>query len=184
MRKKAAIELSVNFLVLIIISLVIFGFGIKFIYDIYSKANDISKTSQDDLDRKFSELNCNNNEKVCMNNNIINTNTGMVVYAGVKITNIKDDIPYFRLEIKKGRYIDVDKNLIEPSDSNYVNLIQIEPQNRTEEIKPNEFGRFGFAFDIPNKGVKKGSYNFELNIYKGSSPVKYDRTQIITIIVK
>lgn len=66
MSKRGAIELSVNFLVIIIISITIFGFGVYFISSLSSKANDWAKMSSDDFDKKIGDLVCSGYEKVCI----------------------------------------------------------------------------------------------------------------------
>ena len=66
MSRKAAIELSVNFLVIIIISLVIFGFGVYFISNLSSKANDLTSMSSNELDKRIGNLLCEGFDRVCI----------------------------------------------------------------------------------------------------------------------
>ena len=63
---KKAMELSINFLVILIISIVIFGLGVKFISELSKEAKDITTITTDELDRKIGSLICGDSERVCL----------------------------------------------------------------------------------------------------------------------
>ena len=66
MLNKRGIELSLNFLVVLIISIVIFGFGVKFIYNLSSQATDLQQLTIGDLDERIGNLACEGSDRVCV----------------------------------------------------------------------------------------------------------------------
>ena len=59
-------EMSLNFLVTIIIALAIFMFGIRFIYNLASSANELEGISVDQLDSRIGSLLCDSTDRVCI----------------------------------------------------------------------------------------------------------------------
>jgi len=62
---KKGFELSLNFLVTIIIAIVIFVFGIRFISDLVTQTTELESLTTDQLDKKIENLLC-ETEKVCI----------------------------------------------------------------------------------------------------------------------
>jgi hypothetical protein len=90
LKSRRSIELSLSFIVVLIISIVILGFGIKFITDLSSRAIDISQISQDDLDRRMANLLCESSERVCVSAPRKKISPRSYDIVGVKIINILD----------------------------------------------------------------------------------------------
>ena len=63
---KKAFELSINFIVILIISIVIFGFGIKFIYDLMYRAGELSNMTQKQIDDQLENILCDSSERICI----------------------------------------------------------------------------------------------------------------------
>lgn len=66
MRNKRGIELTINFIVILVLSLVVFGFGLKMLYDIMGQSQQLTDLSFEDLDRQLGEFACQPGEKVCI----------------------------------------------------------------------------------------------------------------------
>ena len=64
--KKAAVELSLNFLVVLIISIVLFGFGVIFIRNLFSQATDLRDLTLEELDDRIADLICEGTDRVCI----------------------------------------------------------------------------------------------------------------------
>ena len=88
MLNKRAIELSLNFIIIIIISIVIFGFGVRFIYNLSSQANELRDLTFDDLDKKIGNLVCEGSERVCIGIDRKTIDKGKFDVFGAKILNI------------------------------------------------------------------------------------------------
>ena len=58
---KKGIELSVNFLVVLILSIVIISFGIYLLTSVVGKASELSKMTQEDLNKRIETLQCSGN---------------------------------------------------------------------------------------------------------------------------
>lgn len=87
---KKAIELSLNFIVIIIISIIIFGFGVRFIYRLSSQATDLQDITISELDERIGNLVCEGSDRVCFGierKAIKRTNFDVF---GLKIINILD----------------------------------------------------------------------------------------------
>ena len=95
-------------MVVLILTLVIFGFGIKFAYDLLKSANDLSSMSQEDLDAKIGELLCESNERFCFGEQRKTIESGDMDVFGVKILNILGNKYSFTTTVTRGIYINKD----------------------------------------------------------------------------
>ena len=91
---KKGIELSVNFLVTIIIALVIFGFGVKFVYNLASGASEMESLTTDDLDERIGDLLCESADKVCIGVNRKVIPRGEFDVFGIKVINVVEKIDF------------------------------------------------------------------------------------------
>lgn len=183
---KRAFELSVNFIVIIIISLSIFVFGIKFIYDIYSNAQSLKDISIAAIDRQIIDLMCDSTGKICIGNDRVTLEHGDLEVITLRILNIDRKRPEadFKITVNKGIYLYPNNTAVQPGD--YVNNIIVIPEEREETLKSNEVKSFGLGFRIPKKDVASGTYVFNINISKKTSGSfeSYDKIQKIYIKVK
>ncbi|MCK5283066.1 MAG: hypothetical protein KAK00_06660 [Nanoarchaeota archaeon] len=187
MDKKSAIQLSVNFLVIIIISMVVFTFGISFIYNIMRGAESLKDMTLGDIDQRISELMCGTNEKICIEKDTFYLEPKDLKIFTIKILNIEPSVEKleFLISVKNGSYIDSDNNILEPGE--YTNNIIVMPESRVEEIRQNEAKHIGVGFQLPKTGVEPGTYIFNLKVYKGSNEFEenlYDRIHKLYIKVK
>ena len=90
MHAKKGIELSINFLVTVIIALAIFGFGIRFIYNLAGEATDMERMTTEQLDRSIGELLCESSERVCIGIDKKAIQKGDFDVFGIKIVNIEN----------------------------------------------------------------------------------------------
>src|SRR3989338_10725537 len=90
MINKKAIELSLNFMVILIISIIIFGFGIRFISKLSSEAIDLTEITIDDLDERISDVVCEGSDRVCIGRERMTIRKKEVDIFGLKILNILD----------------------------------------------------------------------------------------------
>lgn len=79
-------------MVVLILSIVILGFGIKFISDLFSKAKDMSQWQEQDFDRQISSLICEGSEKVCVSPQRRTISRKDYHVFGVKIINILEPL--------------------------------------------------------------------------------------------
>jgi len=93
---KKAIALSVNFLVIIILSLVIVGLSIYFFTNILTKAKSLASYTQEELDKRIESIQCEG--LVCIPLNFKKIYPGKFTIFGMKIFNDYNDDKTFFLE--------------------------------------------------------------------------------------
>ena len=176
--KKAAIELSMNFLVMVIIAITIFGFGIGFVYTILNNAQSLKDLTTEDLDQRISDLMCKKTQKVCVEKEILVLSQGELEIVGIRILNIEDGGSEmdFKIEMSEGIYIDQDNN-VQP----ITTPIKVMPIVRHETIRLNDMKSMGFGFEI-DKYALRGTYVFNLNVTRPDMS-KYDNLHKIRIKV-
>lgn len=165
---KKAIELSVNFIVILIISIIIFGFGIKFIYDLSSQAADIQKMTIKELDGKISNIICEGAERVCIGTDRKTIQRGKIDFFGLKITNILEPAAsangqYFEIAVfppSDSLGIKKDKSPIPRTEPH---LIINPPEARSIFIPQNEEQEMGIGIQVPPKAVS-GTYILNVEI--------------------
>ncbi|MBS3142693.1 hypothetical protein J4464_04890 [Candidatus Woesearchaeota archaeon] len=108
--QKKGFELSINFIVIMILAIVIFGLGIKFVNDFFKQANKLSDKSTEQLDREIGELLCPTNQMVCIPVNRKTIRHGEFDTFGIKIRNVLDKNADFKV------YIYPDNDILKPND--------------------------------------------------------------------
>ena len=102
--QKKGFELSINFIVIMILAIVIFGLGIKFVNDFFKQANKLSDKSTEQLDREIGELLCPTNQMVCIPVNRKPIGQGEFDTFGKKIRNVWDKNADFKVYIYPDKY--------------------------------------------------------------------------------
>ncbi|MBI5390471.1 hypothetical protein HZB02_03210 [Candidatus Woesearchaeota archaeon] len=87
MNKRAAIELSVNLIITLIIGMVIIGFGLKLTFDIFGASSDKVAITQEQIDRQIEQVRCPSSEKVCIGTNSKKAPKGETVVFTVMVGN-------------------------------------------------------------------------------------------------
>ena len=176
--KNAAVELSVNFLVVIIITIVIFGFGIKFVYDLYSKADSLQGMTESEVDEKIGNLACDTSDIVCISADKKIIKKGSHDFFGVKIVNILDT-PEFVVTVTKADPpgFKKDKSPILLADDHLI----LNWKTRALSIPKNEERTIGVGVQVPKDAVT-GTYIFNIRI-ETKLGASYSRIQQIIVDV-
>lgn len=175
---KKGFELSINFIVILIISIVIFGFGIKFAYDIMNQAEELKDITLKDIEANLESIMCDSSERICVGTSTREIRPNKRGFFTVGILNTYNDIKDF--------YIDV-----EEPDSEGIPQIGKKYWLLKNEltIGPNEQKKVGIAVQVPG-GTKKGTY--VLNVYvcsdesiscEKNSDKRYSTTQKLYVVV-
>ncbi|MBI2558397.1 hypothetical protein HYW20_03665 [Candidatus Woesearchaeota archaeon] len=162
---KKSVELSLNFMVILIISIVLFGFGIKFISDLSSSAKDITDMTTEELDEQISSLICEGSDRVCIGQDRRTIKRGDFGVFGLKIMNVLDSrsfdvtiTPADPIGYKK------DKTPISPPSP----LLTINPSSRSINIEKNEERSLGIGIQVPPNAVS-GTYILDIDILNGGN---------------
>ena len=175
-KSKKAIELSLTFLVTIITAVVIMAFGVRFLYSLTSEATELDKISTEQLDKRFAELSCSSNDKVCIGIIREIIPKGKTNAFGLKIINIGATTE-FNVEVNPSNAFDKQNNEIP-------NSIKSKYNNDGIEIEKNEEKSLGIGFEVPKDAVS-GTYVFDVEVKYNVNDVfvQYDELQKIYVEV-
>ena len=158
MPNRKAIELSLNFIVIIIISIVLFGFGISFISRLSSQATELQELTISELDEKIGNLICEGSDRVCVGIDRKTITRKKLDVFGIKIINILDS-QNFDVIISRPAPPGYKKNNQEIQSDN----LKWSPRTRSIFIEKNEEKVIGVGIEIPPDAVP-GTYIFDVKI--------------------
>ena len=159
---KKGFELSINFLIMLILAIVIFGFSVKFVYTIFDGLSELEQKNADKLDLQVKALQC-GNEKVCptiiqggkLNQKDLKTYSFKIL--NVKLPAEKTD---FRIELTQVVTPDGAEELFYPYKGD---------KARTIPLEPNEEKTIAIGVEIP-KGAVSGKYAIDIEVTQNSKP--------------
>ena len=158
MVNKKSIELSLNFLVIIIISIVMFGLGVRFISKLSSQATELKDLTIAELDQKIGDLLCEGSERVCVGIDRKTIKRTKFDVFGLNVINILDS-QNFDIIVSRpspSGYTKDKKDI--PSDNLVVN-----PVTRSIFIEKNGEADLGIGIQVPADAVS-GAYIFNIQI--------------------
>lgn len=174
--QKKALELSLTFIVVVIIAIVLFSIGVKFIYDISSETSKIDEIGTDELDKKFAQLSCESSDRVCIGIIRKIIPRGSFDTFGIKIINI-EPTANFLVEVKPSKAFNKQNNEIP-------NNINFKYNNNEIMIEKNEEKNLGIAFEVP-KGTVSGTYGFGVIVKRkvNGQFLQYDEVEKVYVEV-
>ena len=184
MFNKKSIELSLNFIVVFIITIVIFAFGVMFISKLASNANSLTQVSTDQLDARISSLNCEGSERACIGNDRKTIERGNYDTFGLNIINILDK-KEFSISITPPSgpptgLLGYRKN--NAAITNPPNPPLIAKVRDSVIIDKNEQAKIGIGVEVP-KGAVSGTYILDVNIRQADTGQLYVNVQQIHVHV-
>ncbi len=175
---KRGIELSINFMVVLILAIVIFGFGIRFIYSLSSQAIELKDLTSKELDARVADLLCSSSQKVCIGTDKKIIAKGKFDVFGIKILNV-GEAQALEIQIAKPNPSGYTKqNSPIPSSDNSLSAA---PAERSESFARNEERKFGIGIDVPATATS-GTYIFDVKVLK-SDGTPYASTQKLYVEV-
>lgn len=176
MPSKKAIELSLNFIIIIILSIIIFGFGIRFISKLSSQAIELQEVTTSELDERIGNLVCEGSDRVCVGIDRKTVRRTKFDVFGLKIINILDSQSF-------------DITVSRPSPSGYTRNKQPiqsdqlvwNPKSRSVFIEKNEEKNLGIGIQVPASAVS-GTYIFDVKIQSADGK-PYSATQKLYVDV-
>src|SRR3989338_10486495 len=148
MINKKAIELSLNFIIIIILSIIIFGFGVRFISKLSTQAIELQEITTSELDERIGNLVCEGSDRVCVGIDRKTIRRTKFDVFGVKIINILE-----------GQNFDI--IISRPSPSGYTKSKQPidadgliwNPKVRSVFIEKNEEKILGIGVQVPANAI-------------------------------
>lgn len=163
MHSKRAIELSLDFIVIIIIALVIFSFGVWFISNLSKEAADLTELTTDQLDEMIKSLACSGYDRVCTPESSKTISRKKFGVFGINIFNVLNDQNF-------------DIIVSYPNPLGYTKSQQpitgppltIYPASRKVFIKQNDEAKIAIGVQVP-ENAKSGQYIFNVEIRQSGS---------------
>ncbi len=161
MLNKRAIELSLNFIVIIVITLIIFGFGVNFISRLSSQATELQEMTVSELDERIGSLICESSDRVCVGIDRKTISKGDFGIFGLKILNIVENENFEVIIKNPENYLGYKKDGNEIAVSNPKLIVN--PAARSVNIKKNEERDLGIGIEVPDNAVP-GTYILNVEI--------------------
>jgi hypothetical protein len=181
MNKKAAIGLSMNVLVVIIISLVILAGGITLLYKFIGGAENLHTQLKEKTDQELQRLLVDKGKKVALPLNFVSLHREDSHVFGIGMLNI-DEPAYgtkFRIETSLSSYYDESNE--DKTDTANVNLDEWLLYNEEPlTISENDYGREYVYLTVP-KTAANGKYIFNVKVF--SEKGQYGNTQKVNVDV-
>jgi|TARA_Y100000310_G_C20683191_1_gene817341 hypothetical protein len=156
---KKAVQLSLNFLVTIIIAIAIFVFGVRFISDLAVETSKLESFTTEQLDKRTQNLVCDQTEKVCIPITKKTIQKGNFDVFGIRITNILDTTE-FDINVKVSKLIT--KGNDEITDATVLDKIKLKHRQKVIVEKNNE-ENIGLGIGVA-KNAFSGTYILDVKI--------------------
>lgn len=154
---KKGIELSLNFLVTIIIVITIFTFGVKFISNITKEANELESLTTEQLDKRIENLVC-DTDRVCIGINRKTIQKGEFDVFGIRIINILET-QEFNIISRVTKLIKNNEEIIDPNNLNKINL----KHRKNFIIEEDKEENLGMGVEVAKDAVS-GTYIIDVEI--------------------
>jgi hypothetical protein len=179
MNKKAAIGLSMNALVVIILSIFMVVGGITLLFQLVGDSEDAKLVLDERTSSEIERL-ITSGEKVALPFRTADIERGNKHIFGIGVRNINSK-DKFSLEIKLSNAVDENKDSINVIGPELVQLWFLFDDSNFE-VEENEFQKIRILAQIPKDAIK-GQYIFDATILN-SEEVKYGNVQKIYVNVK
>lgn len=181
--KKGAMELSMNTIVIVIISLVILGSGITLLYKFIGGAEDIKSKLDERTDDELERLLVDQGKQVALPLHIANVERGDSHVFGIGILNTDDNLETFHLEVSLSKVINLQEEDITTSDEVQKEAPETWLLYNDQEfnIKESQHYKEEIVVNIPEEALT-GQYIFNAKVF--SNELQYGNTQKFYVNVK
>jgi len=158
MRKKAQ-ELSINFFVMLIITVVVFGFALAFAYKFFGKSAELQARIDQRTESELQTLISSQGMKVAVYPTQIEATPGKPQTLGVGILNILGQKKTFTVSMACTKYINTSSASLNCPSTSIKSVIQ-----PSIDIENNKEGIVGGVISVDNS-ASAGTYIFDINVY-------------------
>ncbi|HLC65395.1 MAG TPA: hypothetical protein VJI46_04705 [Candidatus Nanoarchaeia archaeon] len=175
------IELSVNFLITLILSLVLFGMGVMLVYNIFAGAEDLSKITEDELHKEIAALQCRTDARVCFGVETLEIERGDAGFFMVRVINVLDlpEPAKFSIELERGSLIRGETTAEFGMECDGSELC-VKYEEQEESINNNEDYRFGIGVE-PSNDAPSGLYSLKASVKCDVSDIQDVPEDIISL---
>lgn len=205
MKSKKGLELSINFVVMLIIALAVFGFGISFAFRFLSLGEDIKGEISDQSQKQIRDLLISRGERVTVPYQTLTVESGKTGLAAVGVFNILDGDQRFKLRVSLINYVkpgarqpesNINLNAMikvsggpptgQPpahplvSQSNDPQAVIFTKEQSVQLIKEQDV--YVFSVPISSRGALKGTYNLMAEVFKDDGNEYAQPMQLVVIV--
>jgi len=174
--KRGAIELSANFLVIIIISIVVLAGGLTLFFKLKDSTqkyvNDLDSQTQD----KLKSMMLSNNYRVAVYPSDLELGTGDAKLVGIGITNNYPDLPSTTFDIVISVKYHSDPTAGGGSPANFLEAKFYDMSSYTVSIEPTVQVTKGILIKMPDS--TPGQYVYTITVKKSGSTENYGTVQV------
>jgi len=184
MRGKLGMELSVNFIVMLILAITLFGFGIYFASRLFGTGGDITQQAFDKFDTQIEGLACATAEKVCVPVSTKTIGRNGIAVTGVVVQNVLGEPREFEIYAEPSIYVDKGGNE-KPFDRNKMLVMPGAAPDKRRRITIDNREKKSIGVAVQPLAVESGTYSLNVHVlYSGSSGfVEYDKPAKIYVVV-
>lgn len=183
---KKGVELSINFIVMIIISLVVFGMGLMFIKKILAGAEHTQEAYYQRYESEIQDIVCSSNDIVCIPQETRDYSKGVYPSYAVIITNSYGSEKSFKIEINFNSAHKIDNTkLCGSTDQDKCGNPTLWLSYDTGNIIIKNNGEAKKAIALVVKGAMSGTYIFDVTVSMNtdSTSTPYGNLQKIYLYV-
>lgn len=168
--------LQINFLVKFILSIVIFGLGVLFIWNIFDDSIATLLIPGQEIDKKIQALNCQPTEMVCVGASTIEISGGEIFLLDVRVfNNFASDVTY-----NSSVYLLYANSTAYPSsDAN----ISLQPKNFQITVKAKSSNDYSLILQT-TKQAPKGEYSIQIKLEPPTGSGLSNQIKRINLFVK
>ncbi len=179
LKKRAAIELSVNFIIIIIISLVVLGMGVYLVNRFVSEAKYIKEELDIETEKQIMSL-LSSGDRVAFPINKKTIAKGHGEVFGLGIFNVLGEEKIFKVELAQGIFIEKGEAVSSPWPSS--GPVPVFIASRTSSVDNNEQAVLSIPVKVP-VGTTSGTYVIDVSVKYDTDNKEYGTKQKIYIIV-
>ncbi len=172
---KRAIEVGINFIVILIIAIVVFGLGLNFAFKFFKKAEEFREEIDQRTRQEIESLIVGSGAKVAIYPTQLTLYGGQKATIGIGILNVLNEEKTFILNVECSKR--VSDSTIEDCNKEKMRTAFF----AEHPIKPNEH-KITSAL-ITNDGAPFGTYIMDIKVEYGSPPISYG-DQVYKVYVK
>ncbi|MFO8016226.1 MAG: hypothetical protein R6U32_03920 [Candidatus Woesearchaeota archaeon] len=161
MANRKGIQLSINFLVTLIIAIVVFGMGIYLATMIFGGGGDVAEKKFEDFDRQVGELSCYAADNVCVHKKSVTIRRGNFRSLAVTIKNALKEEKQFKLIVSNTKMID-SAGETSTDDFDKLKLFGLE-EGRIELMDRGEKKTLGAGVEVPEE-APAGTYTLSVMV--------------------
>ena len=169
-KNKRGIELAVNFLVMLIMGITIFAFGIRFAYKLFAQGNELTSDVYKQYSKQIEGLACASAEKVCLPTKTLTIDGTKPAIFGLVIENVLGSQETFHVKVTEGKF--VAKGSSAGAEFNAETAkIQFLPKSDDplSEITLQAKEKQSVGIIVQASGAEAGTYSFNVNVKRGNS---------------